>query len=237
MVRLAIVRGLIYTDMAQVRSRWLVPTYATAYRWTGNRADAEDLTEWVFHNIGRDFGTSELVQVVQERLGELTFEAIVRHWWERYGVAGLNTATCAPMDAHPKLEYLLADLTAEMHLILIRRFVRGLPIAKIADQLRVSVQEADRRVFIALAQVADRMGFAASSSIPRSLDDVSAFVTDLVARRPVVRFEARSGLWPVLVAACHVQAAIAGNDLPTQRFVRSLDQDTRLVTEQRIWSA
>lgn len=237
MVRLAIVRGLIYTDTAQVRGSWLVPTYATTYRWTGNRADAEDLTEWVFHNLGRDFGTSELVQVVEERLAQLTFEAIVRHWWERYGVTGLNPGAFPQIDSRLQLEYLLTDLTAELHLMLIRRFVRRRPIARIADQLRVSIQEADRLVFVALAEVAGRIGFTAPSSTPRSLDEFSAFITDIVARRPLVRFEARSGLWPVLVAACHLQAAIAGNDLPTQRFVRSLDVKTRLVTEQRIWSA
>lgn len=241
MVRLAIVHGLRYTDMAQVRRRWLIPSYATAFRWTGNRADAEDLTEWIFHNLGRDFGPSELVQVIHERLTELTFEAIVRHWSARYGVVGLNVTASAPTDSRPRLESLLADLTAEMHLVLIRRFVRRLPMATIAGRLRVPVQEADRNVFVALTQVAGRIGFAAPSSVPSGirsgLDDVSAFVSDLIAQRPPVRFEAHHGIWRAMVAACHIQAAIAGNDLPTQRFVRSLEPAGRFVTEPRIWSA
>ncbi|HEV2413308.1 MAG TPA: hypothetical protein VGX27_00765 [Candidatus Dormibacteraeota bacterium] len=237
MVRLAIVQGLSYTHMAQVQRRWLLPTYAAAYRWTGNRPDAEDLTEWIFHNLGRDFGAAQRVQVVQKLLTELTSEAIVRHWSARYGVMGLNVTASAPTDSRPRLESLLADLTAEMHLALIRRFVRRLPIATIANRLRVPVEEADRHVLVALAQVAERIGFGPTHNIPHRLDDVSAFVTDLVARRPPVRFEARSGMWRAMVAACHIQAAIAGNDLPSRRFVRSLEPASGFVTEPRIWSA
>lgn len=237
MVRLAIVQGLSYTHMAQVHRRWLLPTYAAAYRWSGNRRDAEDLTEWVFHNLGRDFGAAQPVQVVQKSLTELTSEAIVRHWSARYGVIGLNVTAHALTDSRPRLESLLVDLTAEMHLALIRRFVRRLPIATIANRSRVSVGEADRQVFVALTHVAERIGFGPLYGIPQRLDDASAFVTDLVARRPPVRFEARSGIWRAMVAACHIQAAIAGNDLPTQRFVRSIESASRFVTERRIWSA
>lgn len=237
MVRLAIVQGLSYTDMAQVHRRWLLPTYATAYRWTGNRADAEDLTEWIFHNLERDFGTAQSVEVIQRSLTELTSEAVVRHWSARYGVIGLNVIAWEPTDSRPRLESLLADLTAEMHLALIRRFVRRLPIATIANRLRAPVQEADRHVFVALTRVAERIGFGPLHEIPQRLDDVSAFVTDLVARRSPGRFEACSGIWRAMVAACHIQAAIAGNDLPSRRFVRYLESASRFVTEPRIWSA
>ena len=237
MVRLAIVRGLTYTEVVQVRSRWLIPTYATVFRWTGNRADAEDLTGWIFHNIGRGFHTPQLVQVVEERLAELASEAIARHWSERYGVVGLNLAASTLPDSRLTVESLFADLTAEMHLTLVLRFVRRRTSAAIANQLRVSVQEANRRVFVALRQVAERIALPGLSVIPQELDDVSGFVADLVARRRPARFELRSGTWPLLVAACHIQAAIAGNDLPTQRFVRSLEPASRFVTEPRIWSA
>lgn len=238
MVRLAIVRGLTYTDIGQVRSRWLIPTYASAYRWTGNRTDAEDLTAWIFHNLSEDFRRPELVQVVEERLAELTSEAIVRHWSERYSIAAANLTASALTDSRPTLESLMTDLTAEMHLTLVLRFVRRRPATAIANQLRVSVQEAHSRVFVALAQVAERIGFQSRSSVPRNLRGVSGFVADLVAGRRPERFEADSGIWPVMVAACHVQAAIAGNDLPTQRFVRSLEPSTRrFVADLRIWSA
>lgn len=238
MVRLAIVRGLTYTEVAQVRSRWLIPTYSTAFRWTGNRADAEDLTAWIFHHIAAEFRAPELVHFVEERLKELTAEAIVRHWSERYGVGGVNLTKSAPSDSSPTLESLFTDLTAETHLTLVLRFVRRRPVATIANQLGLSVQEADRRVFVALRQVAERIGYKMSSTDERNLGDVSDFITDLVARRRPVRFEAGSGTWPAMIAACYIEAAIAGNDLPSQLFVRSLESSTRrFVTELRIWSA
>lgn len=238
MVRLAIVRGLSYTDIGQVQRRWLIPTYATVFRWTGNRTDAEDLTSWIFHNIAGNFRAPEMVQVIEERLAELTAEAIARHWSERYSVAGVNANSATLSDSRSTLESLLTNLTAEMHLTLVLRFLRRRSTASIASQLGLSVREADGRVFEALIDVAERIGFQTRAAIPTNLGDVSAFVTDLVARRRATRFDVSPGTWPALVAACHVQAAVAGNDLPTQRFVRSLEPSTRrLVTELRIWSA
>lgn len=238
MVRLAIVRGLTYTDMGQVRRRWLIPTYATVYRWTGNRADAEDLTAWIFHNITGAFRKPELVQVIEERLAELTSEAVARHWSDRYGADGVSLPATAHLDSWPPLETLLSDLTAEAHLTLVLRFVRRRPMDSIASQLRLRIPEAERRVFVALAHVAARIGLVTPTSVPVDLDGVSSFISDLVARRRPTRFEAGSSTWPALLAACHIHGAIAGNDLPSRRFVRSLETSPRrLVTELRIWSA
>lgn len=238
MVRLAIVRGLTYTDVAQVHSRWLIPTYANVFRWTGNRIDAEDLTAWILHHVDGDFHAPEMVQVVEERVAELTSQAIARHWSERYGVAGMSLTASSFAEPRPTLEALLTDLTAEMHLTLVLRFVRRRPTAAIANQLRVAGEEANRRVFVALGRVAERIGFLPRAGFPRNLDDVSAFVTDLAARRRPIRFDAGSGAWPAMVAACHIEAAIAGNDLPSGRFVRSLEASRRRpVTAIRIWSA
>ena len=238
MNRLAIVRGLTYTDIAQVRRRWLIPSYAFAYRWTGNRADAEDLTAWIFHNLDMSFSGPELLHVVEEQLAELTSEAIHRHWSDRYGVAGVSQSGSALTDPRPTLEHLTAGLTAEMNLVLVRRFVRRQPVATIANRLGVSVRQADRRIFDALTQVAERILFSGLSRIPPEHDQVSAFVSDLVAMKRPVRFEARPATWPMMVAACHVQAAIAGNELPTQRFVQSMETSPRrFVTELRISSA
>ncbi|HEV2216136.1 MAG TPA: hypothetical protein VGV88_01065 [Candidatus Dormibacteraeota bacterium] len=238
MSRLAIVHGLTYTDIAQVRRRWLIPSYAISYRWTGNRADAEDLTAWIFHNLGGGFSGPEPLHVVEAQLGQLTSEAIHRHWSDRYGIAGVSHTGTALADPRPTLEDLTAGLTAEMHLMLVRRFVRRQPVATIANRFGVSVPEADRRIFDALARVAERIVLPRLSTIAPELGQVSAFVNDLVAASRPVRFEARTGVWPMMVAACHVQAAIAGNDLPTQRFVQSLETSPRrFVTALRISSA
>ena len=238
MVRLAVVRGLSYTDMGQVQNRWLIPAYATAFRWTGNQADAEDLTAWVFHNLGLEFRAPELVQVVEERVAELLSEAIARHWSVRYGVAGVIPTASAPNESHPTLEKLLAELSGEAHRLIVLRFVRGRPVAAIARQLRLSVREADDLTFVGLAQVAERIGLRGQARNPQQVHEVSTFITGLVTRRNAARFEARWGTWQVLVAACHIHAAIAGNDLPSRRFVGSPETaPRRLVTELRIWSA
>ena len=42
---LAVIRGLTYFDVRQVFNRWLIPTYQTAFRWTGNRSDSEDASQ------------------------------------------------------------------------------------------------------------------------------------------------------------------------------------------------
>jgi hypothetical protein len=74
-------------------------------------------------------------------------------------------------------------------------------------------------------------------------DQVSTYIDDLIARRRPLRFEVRRAAWPPMLGAGHVQAAIAGNDLPAQGFVRSLERrlsagwTRRPVTDIRIWSA
>jgi hypothetical protein len=58
--------------------------------------------------------------------------------------------------------------------------------------------------------------------------EVSSFVNDIVARRRPTRFDLAPEAWPSLVAACHIQAAIPGNTLPSRAFVRELeDRATR----------
>ncbi len=75
--------------------------------------------------------------------------------------------------------------------------------------------------------------------------NMSAIATQLGVRRPL-RFEATPSAWAALLAATHLQAAVAGNNLPTARFVRSLEESfeahrmttsRRHVTNLRIWSA
>jgi hypothetical protein len=68
-------------------------------------------------------------------------------------------------------------------------------------------------------------------------------VDDLVGKRRPLRFEVAPQAWAALLAATHIQAAVAGNNLPRARFVRSLEgrfmagHARRHVTHLRIWSA
>ena len=244
MPHLAVVRGLTYTNVSQVFNRWLIPSYRTAFRWTGNRVDAEDIITWTFRDVAANLRLPDLVQVVDDQVVDTTLEAVSRHWGDRYGIASIvSRGEIYASEETPALEPLFDGMTAEMRLLLVLRFLRRRPPAAIAAQLRIGPEAASRRIIEALALVAQRIGVHATCGWPLQADQVSTYIDDLIARRRPLRFEASPGAWPPMVGAGQVQAAIAGNDLPAQGFVRSLERrlhtgwQRRFVTEVRIWSA
>jgi hypothetical protein len=243
MTYLAVVRGFTYTNSSQVFKRWLMPTYKTSFLWTGNRADSEDATAWALLNAANHLQLPEVVQVVDDCVLDLALEAVTRHWGERYGIPRVRCAAVCGSEVTAPLGTLFDGLTAEMRLLLVLRFLRRRSPEAIAAQLGIRPEEARRRLLAALARVAQRMGFPPGSSEPWQIAQVSAYVEDIVARRRPVRFEVVPEAWPLMIAADHMQAAIAGNDLPTKGFIRSLERqlaessERRLVTRQRIWSA
>jgi hypothetical protein len=243
MAHLAVVRGLTYTNCSQVFKRWLMPTFRTSFRWTGNRADSEDATTSVFLNVGDHLRLPELVQVVDDHVLDLTLEAVTRHWFDRYGIAGVGPADVSGPEAAIPIDSLFEDLTAEMRLLLVLRFLRRRSPEAIAAQLRVRPEAARRRILAALAGVAQRIGLPPPSSESPQVSAVSAYVDDIVARRRPARFEVNPEAWPAMIAAGHIQAAIAGNDLPGKGFIRSLESRLEersgrgVVTRPRIWSA
>ena len=223
MTQLAIIRGLTYTSSAQVLNRWLVPTYRSLFRWTGNRADAEDTTTWTLLNVADHLRLPELVEVVDGHVADAAVEAVRRHWRDRYGVSWSNVGEIAISDSTPTLDSLVQGLSAEMRLVLVLRFVRRRSPAAIATQLRIRPEAATSRTIVALGLVARRFGFPQGAGEPAQLDEVSMYVADLVAKRRPVRFGVSPPAWLAMLAAGHVQAAITGNDLPTRRFMRSLE--------------
>jgi hypothetical protein len=243
MTHLAVVRGLTYTSYSQVFKRWLMPTYRTSFRWTGNRADSEDATAWALLNTANRIQLPELVQVVDDHVLDLALEAITRHWVERYGIPRFRCAALCGSEVTAPLDSLFDGLTAEMRLLLVLRFLRRRSPEAIAAQLRMRPEEARRRIIAALTRVAQRIGFPPGSNESGQVAQVSAYVEDIVARRRPVRFEVVPEAWPVMIAAGHIHAAIAGNDLPANGFIRALEQrlaecsERRLVTRPRIWSA
>lgn len=243
MTHLAVIRGLTYTNRSQVLNRWLMPIYKTALRWTGNRADGEDAARWVFLSVADQLRLPELVKVVDEHVVDLGREAITRHWVDRYGIARVRcTVMCVSEEGVP-LDALFDDLTAEMRLVLVLRFLRERSSDRIASQLGIRSETARQRIVSALGAVARRIGLPVESGMPPQVDRVSNYVDDVVARRRPVRFGVQTDAWPALIAAGHMHAAIAGNDLPAKGFVRSLQErfmdhsERRLVTHLRIWSA
>jgi hypothetical protein len=226
---LTVITGLTYRERSQIFNRWLVPAYQMSIRWTGNRRDAEDATTWVFINEMSRVKLPELVQVVDERLADMTLEAVARHWSERYGVSPLRCssihATEAASIGRPPLSFdaLTDRLTADKRLIIVLRFLRGRALSSIATQFGVGAGASSNLLFRALTDVAVRLGLDADPTDLTQVKQVAAFVEELVARRRPVRFEATPGAWAALLAATHIQSAIAGNDLPRVRFVRSLE--------------
>ena len=243
MAHLAVVRGLMYTNCSQVFKRWLMPTYRTSFRWTGNRADSEDATSWVFLEMGDHLRLPELVQVVDDHVLDLTLEAVTRHWFERYGIARVGGVEVSAPEATIPLDALFEGLTAEMRLLLVLRFLRRRSPEAIAAQLRIRPEAARRRILAALACVAQRIAFPPPSSESPQAANVSAYVDDIVARRRPVRFKVDPEAWPAMIGAGHIQAAIAGNDLPGKGFIRSLEgrleerSGRGFVTRPRICSA
>ncbi len=250
---LTVIRGLTYVARSQVFSRWFLPVYRASFRWTGNRSDAEDASTWVFMNAVGQVHLPELVTVVDEIAADATLEAASRHWCDRYGVVRLRCAEIYAFEAGLagrsglSLETLVEGFSAEMRLVIVLRFVRKRSLSAIAAQLGAPTKYADVLLHTALSKVAEGMGVNAADSCDRAqAGRVAAFVDDLIGRRRPTRFEAAPSAWAALLAATHLQAAVAGNDLPAARFVRLLEESfeahrittsRRHVTNLRIWSA
>ena len=137
MTHLAVVRGLTYTSCSQVFKRWLMPTYRTSFRWTGNRADSEDATAWALLNTANTLQLPELVQVVDDGVLNLALEAVTRHWVEGYGIQHVRWAPVYGSEVTAPLDSLFDGLTAEMRLLLVLRFLRRRSPEAIAAQLRI----------------------------------------------------------------------------------------------------
>jgi hypothetical protein len=246
---LRVIAGLIYSEPLQVFNRWLLPSYQTAFRWTGNRADAEDATRFAFKNSVGRLRLPEVVGIVDSHVAEATLEAASLHWSDRYGVALLRCCEIyayeAALSCRPALTLaaLVDGLSAEIRLVIVLRFLRRRPLSAIAAQLGAPCGTANLHLFTALSAVAQQMGLAADPGRANQADQVAAFVDGLVGRRRPLRFEAAPSAWAAMLAATHLQAAVAGNNLPRGRFVRSLEEafraggSERHVTHLRIWTA
>lgn len=249
---LSVITGLTYSEHAQVFNRWFLHTYRTSFRWTGNRSDAEDATTWVFMSAVGHIQLPEQVGRVDDQVAGATLEAVSRHWADRYGVARLrcseiHACESAFSDRPPlTLDALVDSLSAELRLVIVLRFLRKRPLSAIAAQLGVPPGTARVLLHTALSRVAERLGIDPADGSSAQADQVAAFVDGLIAKRRPLRFEAMPAAWAAVVAATHLQAAVAGNDLPTARFVRVLEEcvegngtggSGRHVTHLRIWSA
>jgi DNA-directed RNA polymerase specialized sigma24 family protein len=230
---LAVIAGQRYREPRQVFNRCLMPVYQTSYRWTGNRLDAEDVTCWVILNEFRRLDLPRAVTEVDEQLIDATVEAIGKHWTESYGISPLRWSAIAAEVAAPwrstlSLRALLDPLPGELRLVIVLRFLRRRTMGQIAAQLGISLQGTTNLIFSALDRIGAEIGFGPAVDDSSQSGDVAAFVDHVVTRRRPPRFEANPNSFQALLAAACVHAAIAGNDLPRARFVRSLEDEVAL---------
>ena len=227
---LTVIAGQTYRETSEVFNRCLMPVYQTSYRWTGNRLDAEDVTARVIVN---EFGRLDLprtVMAVDEQLIDATVEALGKHWADGYGVPPLRWSAfhagevAAPWRSTLSLRALLDPLPGELRLVTVLRFLRRRTVGQIATQLGVSQPAAAILIFMALEDIGAQMGFGPALDDPSQATEVAAFIDHLVTRRRPPRFEATAAAFQALLAATCVHAAIAGNDLPRARFMRSLEE-------------
>jgi hypothetical protein len=244
---LAVIRGLTYTDSGQIFNRWLIPTYRTAFRWMGNRLDTEAATADVFLSVVIPLPLPAEVRLVDEQVNEAALRAVTRYWSDGYDVARvqwseIRAAVAAPRPAST-LGVLFEGLSPEMRLVLVLRFMRKRSLAAIAAQLGMRQAVARSTMIAALTRIAERIGLERTPPEIAQHERVTAFVDDLIVGSPPQRFVVEPAAWSALVGATHVQAAIAGNDLPERRFVRMIErrlrtvEERRRVTHLRSWSA
>src|SRR5690242_9334408 len=245
---LAVIRGLTYTDASEVFNRRLVPTYQAVFRWTGNRLDSEDATARVFSNLVVRLALPAEVRLADGQLNEATLRVVKTYWSDRYGVGtvqclGIHDVGAGVEESPSTLGALFEGLSAEMRLILVLRFLRKRSLAAIGAQLGMRKDAARSTMIAALTRVAQRIGIPRAPAGVAQEQCVTAFVDDLIAGVRPLRFDVGPRAWPALVGATHVQAAIAGNDLPEQRFVRMIECRLRAaaapgpVTRLHSWSA
>lgn len=231
---LRVLAGHTYREPVQVFNRCLMPVYQTSYRWTGSRMDAEDATTWVFVNEFKRLDLPRAVPAVDDQLLDATVHAIGKHWTERYGISSLRWSAlhagevAAPWRSTLSLRALLDPLPGELRLVTVLRFLRRRTVNQIAAQLDTSPPSAAVLIFKALAEIGAEMGFGPARDDISQAGEVATFVDHLVTRRRPQRFEATPTSFQALLAATCVHAAIAGNDLPRPRFVRSLEDQLDL---------
>jgi Sigma-70, region 4 len=244
---LTVIRGHTYTDSAQIFNRWLIPTYQTAFRWIGTRLETEAATAQVFNDVAISLPVPAEVQLVDEQVIEAALRVVTKYWSDGYGVATVQSSEIRGVEAVLRpastSSALFEGLSPEMRLVLVLRFLRKRSLAAIAAQLGIRQAVARSTMITALTRIAERIGLAHMPREMNQLERVTAFVDGVIAGATPLRFVVEPPAWPAMVGATHIQAAIAGNDLPERRFVTMIErrlrtgEERKRVTRLRSWSA
>src|SRR6266699_5035041 len=170
--RRTVIAGHTYREPSQVFNRCLMPVYQTAYRWTGNRLDAENVTSRVIVDQFKRLDLPRTVMAVEEQLIDATVEAIGKHWANRYCVSPLRwSASHAGEVASPRrstlsLRALLDTLPGELRLVTVLRFLRRRTVSQIPGQPGVAHRAAPFLIFHALNSIAAKLGLGRTLHYP-----------------------------------------------------------------------
>jgi hypothetical protein len=231
-----VVRGFTYSERSQVINSRLVPSYQMLYRWMGSEHDAEEATRWLFETVVTPLELPAPVEDVNGRLARASLRALGQHWSAGYGVSPTRWAAIVgcrnlvSLQNRVGLESLFDPLPGELRLVVALRFLRQRQLSAIANKLRLPLAAANLLLFEALTAIGVRLGLPEANPTLNQAGLVARFVEDLTARRRPFRFECGPGALTALLAAAHVQSAIAGNDLPSPRFVRRLSESCNAAT-------
>ncbi len=166
---LRVVDGESYTDWEAVYRDNVVAVYRLLFRRVGNRADAEDLTEEVFHAALPRLRLPAHVRSVRAYLAATVRSELAEHWRRHYaapptvtfegeiGVEAVEQAQ-AGADAGPRAGRILALLPDRFRQILELRFLRGLSVGQAAAEMGVSAGNARVLQHRALRRAAEVAG-------------------------------------------------------------------------------
>lgn len=231
------VSGLIYTDPRPVITRRLSAVYQIAFRWTGSTPDAEQVVLEAFAAAFQDTSWPAPVRALDARLENAAFYALDGHWFDRHRVGATrhDIEECERLASGvpPRLESLFEDLTARKRLMLLLRFVRRRPLAAIAAQLGETRDDAATGLVEALAQVSRRLPLDTGAR-PAAAERVMTFVDAIVRGRRPPPASVDRGDWPLLAAAAHVQAGIAGKNLMRPALIEEVDERWMLLGDEAV---
>jgi RNA polymerase sigma-70 factor (ECF subfamily) len=115
--------------------------FGTAYRMTGNAADAEDLTQEIFLRLFRNFRLYDVAQPFAPWFRRLITNMALNHRRDlrRRGACALREAwtTAEAPPEHAQVQSALGQLPDDQRMVVIQKYFNGLEVEEIADVMQV----------------------------------------------------------------------------------------------------
>ncbi len=172
---------------AELARRHAALVYGTCLRVTGDRHDAEELTQESFFRLARRAGTirTSVAGWLHATAVRLSLNAVRARGRRRAheAAAGRETADAAPepspwREIEPILDAAVDALPGELREAIVLHFLRSLPQAEVAARLGVHQSTVSRRVAEGLRRLHDRLTAAGVSLAAVPLADVLVAAAD-----------------------------------------------------------